>query len=85
MEESPPVDEAIDELSDFLFRVGLIFGDLDRRAPDVPVGFVYLVKPPIDCEGWRAFLNCSCMFPFCEGLLEGNSCFARSFFGAEDS
>lgn len=58
-----------------------MFGDL---VLSILVGLVKLVKPPIDCVAWRAFLNCSCMFPSWAGLLDGNSCFASSFlvFGA---
>lgn len=58
------------------FTPGLIFGDL---VLSIFAELVKPVKPPIDCVPWRAFLNCSCIFPSWAGLLEGNSCFARSF------
>jgi hypothetical protein len=45
-ELSPEVD-AEAKLSDFLFKLCLIFGDLARRGFEV---FVTPVKPPMDCE-----------------------------------
>jgi hypothetical protein len=65
------------KLGDFLLRVGLMFDDFAWRVFEE---FVYPVKAPIDCD-WRAFLNCSSMLPFCAGLLDGKSCFARSIEG----
>lgn len=63
-----------------------MFGDLARNglAALLALGlmvFLYPVKPPIDWDGCRAFLNCSWMLPSCAGLLEGNSCFSRVDFG----
>jgi hypothetical protein len=73
LETAGPVKE-----SAFLFRVGLMFGDLE---PSVLEALVKPVKAPIDCFDWPAFLNWSCILPSRAGLLEGNNCFPRSFFG----
>jgi hypothetical protein len=77
IEESLEVDGTVKD-SALLFRTGLIFGDLELSVLET---FVKPVKPPIDCVDWRTFLNWSCILPSRAGLLEGNSCFARSFFG----
>jgi hypothetical protein len=77
-EESLEEDGAIND-SAFFFRPWLIFGDL---VPSVLEELVKPVKPPIDCVDWRTLLNCSFILPSWAGLLEGNSCFARSILGA---